>query len=72
MSNIKATFTPQIKGCKGNPIFKHIVTGLIFSCRKDAVVVMGTQRYKKALKAGEFLFNYRCEKGEEPLRITKY
>lgn len=72
MSNIKAALTPQIKGCKGNPTFKHIATGLIFSCRKDAVVVMGTQRYKKALKAGEFLFNYRCEKGEEPLRITKY
>ena len=72
MNSIKAAFTPQTKGCKGNPIFKHIATGLIFSCRKDAVVVMGTQRYKKALKAGEFLFNYRCEKGEEPLRITKY
>lgn len=72
MSNRNEAFTPQIKGCKGNPTFKHIATGLIFSCRKDAVVVMGTQRYKKALKAGEFLFNYRCEKGEEPLRITKF
>ena len=72
MSNVNEAFAPQVKGCKGNPTFKHVATGLIFSCRKDAVVVMGTQRYKKALKAGEFLFNYRCEKGEEPLRITKY
>ena len=72
MNSINAAFAPLSPGCKGNPVFKHIVTGLIFSCRKDAVVVMGTQRYKKALKAGEFLSNYRCEKGEEPLRITKY
>lgn len=72
MNKVNVAFASQIRGCKGNPTFKHIVTGLIFSCRKDAVVVMGTQRYKKALKAGEFLFNYRCEKGEEPLRITKF
>lgn len=70
MSNRKAAFTPQTKGCKGNPIFKHIATGLIFSCRKDAVVVMGTQRYKRALRADEFEFNYICREGEHPIKIT--
>lgn len=70
MSNVIEAFTPQTKGCKGNPTFKHIATGLIFSCRKDAVVVMGTQRYKKALKAGEFVFHYELKDGERPIRIT--
>ena len=70
MNNVSKAFTSQIKGCKGNPIFKHIVTGLIFSCRKDAVVVMGTQRYKKALRNMEFVFNYELKNGERPIRIT--
>lgn len=70
MSNVNEAFTPQIKGCKGNPIFKHIVTGLIFSCRKDAIKVMGMQRYRKALSRREFVFNYVCEAGECPIRIT--
>lgn len=70
MSNRKAAFTPQTKGCKGIPTFKHIATGLIFSCRKDAVVVMGTQRYKKALRNMEFVFHYELKDGEQPIRIT--
>lgn len=70
MNSINAAFAPQIKGCKGNPIFKHIVTGLIFSCRKDAIKVMGMQRYRKALSRREFLFHYDCQEGERPVRIT--
>lgn len=70
MSNVNEAFTPQTKGCKGNPTFKHIATGLIFSCRKDAVVVMGTQRYKKALRNMEFAFHYELKDGEQPIRIT--
>ena len=70
MNSINAAFAPLSPGCKGNPIFKHIVTGLIFSCRKDAVVVMGTQRYKKALRNMEFVFHYELKNGERPIRIT--
>lgn len=70
MNNVSKAFASQIRGCKGNPTFKHIVTGLIFSCRKDAVVVMGTQRYKKALRNMEFVFNYELKDGERPIRIT--
>lgn len=69
MSNRNEAFTPQIKGCKGNPIFKHIATGLIFSCRKDAIKVMGMQRYRKALSRREFLFHYVCKEGERPVKI---
>ena len=70
MNNVSKAFASQIRGCKGNPTFKHIVTGLIFSCRKDAVVVMGTQRYKKALRNMEFAFHYELKDGERPVRIT--
>lgn len=70
MNNVSKAFASQIRGCKGNPTFKHIVTGLIFSCRKDAVVVMGTQRYKKALRNMEFVFHYELKNGERPIRIT--
>ena len=70
MNNVSKAFASQIRGCKGNPTFKHIVTGLIFSCRKDAVVVMGTQRYKKALRNMEFVFNYELKNDERPVRIT--
>lgn len=70
MNNVSKAFASQIRGCKGNPTFKHITTGLIFSCRKDAVIVMGTQRYKKALRNMEFVFNYELKNGERPIRIT--
>lgn len=70
MNKVNVAFASQIRGCKGNPTFKHIATGLIFSCRKDAVVVMGTQRYKKALRNMEFVFNYELKNGERPIRIT--
>lgn len=70
MNNVSKAFASQIRGCKGNPTFKHIVTGLIFSCRKDAVAVMGTQRYKKALRNMEFVFHYELKDGERPIRIT--
>lgn len=70
MNKVNVAFASQIRGCKGNPTFKHITTGLIFSCRKDAVVVMGTQRYKKALRNMEFVFHYELKDGEQPIRIT--
>ena len=70
MNNVSKAFAPLSPGCKGNPTFKHLPTGLIFSCRKDAVVVMGTQRYKRALRADEFEFNYICREGEHPIKIT--
>lgn len=70
MNNVSKAFASQIRGCKGNPTFKHITTGLIFSCRKDAVIVMGTQRYKKALRNMEFVFQYELKDGEQPIRIT--
>lgn len=53
-----------------NPTFKHLRTGIIYACRKDAVVMMGTQRYRKALKADEFVFNYVCQHGEQPIKVT--
>ena len=37
---------------------------------KDAIVMMGTQRYRKALKADEFVFNYVCQHGEQPIKVT--
>ncbi|MDD7068312.1 MAG: hypothetical protein SPH22_06035 [Prevotella sp.] len=70
MNKVNVAFASQIRGCKGNPTFKHITTGLVFSCRKDAVVVMGTQRYKKALRNMEFVFHYELKDGEQPIRIT--
>lgn len=70
MNKVNVAFASQIRGCKGNPTFKHIATGLIFSCRKDAVIVMGTQRYKKALRNMEFVFQYELKDGEQPIRIT--
>lgn len=70
MNNVNAAFAPLSPGCKGNPTFKHIATGLIFSCRKDAIIVMGTQRYKKALRNMEFVFHYELKDGERPIRIT--
>ena len=70
MNSINEALASQIRGCKGNPTFKHIATGLIFSCRKDAIIVMGTQRYKKALRNMEFVFHYELKDGERPIRIT--
>ena len=70
MNNVNAAFAPLSPGCKGNPTFKHMGTGLIFSCRKDAIIVMGTQRYKKALRNMEFVFHYELKDGERPIRIT--
>lgn len=69
MNNVSKAFAPQVKGCKGNPTFKHIATGLIFSCRKDAIKVMGMHRYRKALSRREFLFHYVCQEGERPVKI---
>ena len=70
MNKVNVAFASQIRGCKGNPTFNHIVTGLVFSCRKDAIIVMGMQRYRKALSRREFVFNYVCQEGERPIRIT--
>ena len=70
MNNVNAAFAPLSPGCKGNPTFKHLPTGLIFSCRKDAIIVMGNQRYRKALSRREFLFHYVCKDEERPVRIT--
>ena len=69
MNNVSKAFAPQVKGCKGNPTFKHMGTGLIFSCRKDAIKVMGMHRYRKALSRREFLFHYVCKEGERPVKI---
>lgn len=70
MNSLNEAFASQIRGCKGNRIFKHITTGLVFACRKDAIKVMGMQRYRKALSRREFVFNYDCQEGERPIRIT--
>lgn len=69
MNSINAAFAPLSPGCKGNPTFKHLPTGLIFSCRKDAIKVMGMHRYRKALSRREFLFHYVCKEGERPVKI---
>ena len=69
MNNVNAAFAPLSPGCKGNPTFKHLPTGLIFSCRKDAIKVMGMHRYRKALSRREFLFHYVCKEGERPVKI---
>lgn len=69
MNSINAAFAPLSPGCKGNPTFKHMGTGLIFSCRKDAIKVMGMHRYRKALSRREFLFHYVCKEGERPVKI---
>jgi hypothetical protein len=37
-------------------MFKHIPTNLTFENRKQAISVMGTSRYNRALKNKEFLF----------------
>lgn len=40
-------------------MYIHIPTGLEFENRKQAVLLMGQKRYRKALKNREFLFpNY--------------
>lgn len=68
-----ATITAQTLSGReslSNPTFKHRRTGIIYACRKDAIVMMGTQRYKRALRADEFEFNYICREGEHPIKIT--
>lgn len=50
-------------------MFKHTGTGLIFNNRKDAIIAMGTSRYRKALKNREFDFNYQIKDGESPVKI---
>lgn len=44
-------------------MYTHIPTGLTFENRKQAVMLMGQKRYRKALKNREFLFpNYYNDK----------
>ena len=44
-------------------MYIHIPTGLEFENRKQAVILMGQTRYRKALKNREFLFpNYYNDK----------
>ena len=44
-------------------MYIHIPTGLQFENRKQAVLLMGQKRYRKALKNREFLFpNYEDNK----------
>ena len=50
-------------------MFKDLATGLIYENRKDAVIVMGTTRYRKALKERRFIFNYQLQPGEQPVRV---
>lgn len=50
-------------------MFKDKSTGLIFENRKDAVIVMGTSRYRKALKERRFIFNYQLQPGEHPVKV---
>lgn len=45
-------------------MFKHTVTGIIYNNRKEAIRIMGTSRYRKALKNREFEFNYTPKEGE--------
>lgn len=37
-------------------MFKHIPSGVTFENRKQAILVMGHIRYKKALASKDFLF----------------
>lgn len=50
-------------------MFKHNKTGVIYTNRKDAVVMMGTARYRRALKNCEFTFNYVLQDGEQPIKM---
>lgn len=51
-------------------MFKDLKTGIIYSCRKDAVVMMGTSRYKRALAKRQFEFGYTPKEGEQVLKIN--
>lgn len=48
-------------------MFKHLKTDVIYKCRKDAIVMMGTSRYRRALKNREFEWNYKLKEGENVL-----
>lgn len=41
-----------------NTKFLHIPSGVIFINRKQAVIVMGQNRYNRALKNCEFVWDY--------------
>ena len=42
-----------------NSKFLHKPTGIIFENRKQAAMIMGISRYRRALKKCEFIFNYQ-------------
>lgn len=50
-------------------MFKHLKTGIIFSNRKDAIIVLGTARYRKALANREFEFSYQLKGDEKPIVV---
>lgn len=50
-------------------MFKHQRTGLIFNNRLDAIITMGTSRYRKALKNKEFEWNYILQGDERPVNV---
>ena len=51
-------------------MFKHLKTGLIYNNRLDAIITMGTSRYRKALRNKEFEWNYTLE-GDESVINNK-
>ncbi len=50
-------------------MFKHLKTGLIYNNRLDAIITMGTSRYRKALRNKEFEWNYTLEGDERPVSV---
>lgn len=46
-------------------MFKHSKTGITFENRKQAIILIGQNRYKKLLRLGEFEWdNDNCLKNE--------
>lgn len=51
-------------------MFKHTVTGVIYNNRKECIRVMGTMRYRRALKNSEFIFNYTPNENETVIKTV--